>query len=767
MLNRLQLFRNIGQFDSVAAAATIQLARLTLIYAENGRGKTTLSAILRSHATSDPLPIAERHRLGATNPPHIVIDCDGGPPPARFQNNAWNRNVPNMAIFDDSFVDENICSGLVVDPDHRQRLHDLILGAQGVALSHALQQIVEQIEEHNRALRIKGDAIPVAARGAIPIDEFCALQARADIDDAIQEAGRNLAAAQEQQKIQTTGGFEPITLPPIDVAALNALLARELTALDTAAAEQVQRHLAGLGANAEPWVASGMGLISGGAAQVQGKPCPFCTQDLGGSAIIAHYRAYFSAEYSSFKSNIAEAIDEVGRQHGGDVPASFERTVARAMERRQFWSRFTDVPELSLDTPLIARAWAFAREAMLTALRAKQNAPLEHIRLSEANVAAIAEYNRLWHEVLALSTRLQQANTAIALVKEQAAAGNTAALASDVARLRATKARHAPMVAPLCADYLAEKAAKGTAEQLRDQARAALSQYRENIFPTYETAINEYLRKFGAGFRLAQITSQNTRAGSSCTYNVLINNEPVAVSGATHTPGTPSFKNSLSSGDRNTLALAFFFASLDQDPGLADKIVVIDDPVSSLDEHRSLTTVQELRRLMQRIGQLLVLSHNKPFLCNIWDGTDSTIRAAIEFARDGDGSTIRSWDVSRDMITEHDRRHALLRGHLEAATPNNREVAQALRPVMEAFLRVAYPAQFPPGSMLGHFRNFCVQRVGTAQEILDQTNTNELGDLTEYANLFHHDTNPAWQSQHINDTQLLSFVQRTLAFTRR
>ena len=159
----------------------------------------------------------------------------------------------------------------------------------------------------------------------------------------------------------------------------------------------------------------------------------------------------------------------------------------------------------------------------------------------------------------------------------------------------------------------------------------------------------------------------------------------------------------MSAGDRNTLALAFFFASLDQDPSLADKIIVIDDPISSLDEHRSLTTVQELRRLIQRTGQLFVLSHNKPFLCNLWDGTDSTMRVAIEFARDGDGSTIRSWDVSRDMVTEHDRHHALLRDYLQAASPNNREVAQALRPVIEAFLRVACPEYFPPGSFLVRF----------------------------------------------------------------
>jgi wobble nucleotide-excising tRNase len=588
-----------------------------------------------------------------------------------------------------------------------------------------------------------------------------------DIDDAIREAERLLAAARDQETIRATAAFEPITLPSIDTAALNALLGRELASLDAAAAAQVQSHLGGLGDNAEAWVASGMERIPGGTADILGKPCPFCAQDLSGSPILAHYRAYFSAEYDGLKEAVANAVTELARRHGGDVPAAFERTVRRAAERRQYWAQFADIPELTIDTAAVAVTWAAAREAATAALRAKQNAPLERIELSAEQTEAIAAYERARQEIITLSDRLQEANASIALVKEQAAAGNMAALASDVVRLQATNARHTPGIDPLCADYLAEKAAKAYAEQQRDAARTALSNYRQRIFPTYETATNEYLRKFGAGFRLAQITSQNTRAGSSCTYNVLINNQPVAISGAAAAPGTPSFKNSLSAGDRNTLALAFFFASLDQDPSLADKVVVIDDPVSSLDEHRSLTTVQELRRLMRRAGQLFVLSHNKPFLCNLWDGTDKTLRAAIEFARDGDGSTIRSWDVSRDMVTEHDRRHALLREYLQAATPNNREVAQALRPVIEAFLRVAYPEYFPPGSLLGPFRNMCVQRVGTPQQILDQADTNELGDLTEYANLFHHDTNPAWQSQHINDAQLLDFVRRTLAFTSR
>jgi wobble nucleotide-excising tRNase len=68
MLNRLQLLRNIGQFNNVYTPATLALRRLTLIYAENGRGKTTLAAILRSLASGEALPITERRRLGATHP---------------------------------------------------------------------------------------------------------------------------------------------------------------------------------------------------------------------------------------------------------------------------------------------------------------------------------------------------------------------------------------------------------------------------------------------------------------------------------------------------------------------------------------------------------------------------------------------------------------------------------------------------------------------------------------------------------------------------
>lgn len=756
MINSIQLLRNIGLFDSVAAA-NIALARFTLVYAENGRGKTTLAAILRSLATGDPVPIAERRRLAAQHPPHVVLNCDGGPPAAMFQNNGWNRTLPNMAVFDDVFVDRNVYSGLAVEADHRQNLHELILGAQAIALNQQLQQLIRRIEEHNADLRDKAAAIPAAARGGLSVDDFCALPARADVDAAIDAAERNLAAARERDPVRTTPLFDVVSLPSFDMVAIDRILGEDLPALDAAAAAQVQGHLAGLGHGGETWVAEGMRRI--------GVNCPFCAQDLAGSPVINHYRAYFSAGYADLKRRVSETRAGVNRAHGDDLPAAFERSIRVAVERRQFWSRFCEVPEIAVDTAAIVHDWGAAREAIGAALQAKQSAPLELMALSEEARNAVATYEVHRQRIEELSTALQRVNAGIQVTKEQAAAGNVAAIETDLSRLKAVKARHTPAVAALCDDYLTEKGAKTATEQQREQTRAQLDQQRTAVFAGYETAVNLYLQRFNAGFRLDSVTYAQTRGGPTCTYNVVINNTAVPV-GAAPAQGQPSFRNTLSSGDRNTLALAFFFASLDQDPALADKIVAIDDPISSLDDHRSLTTVQEIRRLAERAGQVVVLSHNKPFLCRIWEATDQTVRAALEVVRDGAGSTLRAWNVDQDCITEHDRRHALLRNYLAGVAVNNREVARAIRPLLEAFLRVASPEYFPPGTLLGPFRHLCSQRVGTAQEILVVATLQELGDITEYANRFHHDTNPAWETATINDGELEGFVRRALAFAK-
>lgn len=762
MVRLFQLLRNIGQFDSVNAGAELPLARLSVIYGENGRGKTTLSAILRSLASGAAAPIVDRHRLGAAHPPHVVLDIDGGAA-AIFQNGAWSRTEHRIAVFDDEFVAQNVCTGIDVIPGNRQNLHELILGSQGVALNAALQTQVERIEQHNRDLRAKADAIPAPPRGGLDVDAFCALQPIEDLDPKLMEAERRVAAARASAGIAAAEGFPPIRLPTFDIAALNMLLAKDLPDLDAAAAERVRAHLALLGQGGERW--AGEGIVHTDQVIANGADvCPFCAQLLDTSPVIGHYRAYFSEAYNALKIEIAAAIRNVANTHGGDIPAAFERSVREVGERREFWRTFTEIPEVAIDTAEIARAWKAAREAVLVALEAKKAAPLEPMTLNADARAAIASYQAHVDRVAVIEVAIGGINQTITLVKEQARAANLPVLIADLARLRAVEARYQPQMIELCSTYTDECDAKAMTEQARVRAREALSQYRQNIFPAYQDAVNEYLRRFNAGFRLADVTAVNNRGGSAANYNVVINNIAVGLNAAQG----PSFRTALSAGDRNTLALAFFFATLEQTQNLAEKIVVIDDPMTSLDEHRTLHTVQEIHRLSGSVRQVVVLSHFKPFLLSVWEKCSALPRAAMQVVRAQQSSTLAAWDVTGDMITLHDKRHADALAYLQAADPAmERRIAESLRPMLESFVRVAYPAHFRPGSLLGPFIEQSRQRLGGGNEIMGPRDTAELRALLDFANRYHHDTNQAYQTEAINDRELMDFTERTIRFATR
>jgi wobble nucleotide-excising tRNase len=190
--------------------------------------------------------------------------------------------------------------------------------------------------------------------------------------------------------------------------------------------------------------------------------------------------------------------------------------------------------------------------------------------------------------------------------------------------------------------------------------------------------------------------------------------------------------------------------------------------MTSLDENRSLTTRHEIRRLCSSVEQVLVLSHSKPFLCSLWEDADRNQRAAFRVSRSGAGSDIFEWDVNGDSVTEHDKRHRLVSNYLLASDPSKeRTVASALRQILEKFIRVAFPMDFPPGASLGNFVNQCQQRHGTGNEVLSIADTTELRELLDYANRFHHDTNAAWETATINDGELVDFSRRTLLFASR
>src|SRR5258705_7969815 len=115
MLRKIISIRSVGRFFSYGASGDVSLKRYNLVLAENGRGKTTLCAIFRSLQLADGAHIIGRTTLGSTDHPEIAILLDSGT--VNFKNGAWTASLPDIAIFDATFVAENVHSGDFVDID--------------------------------------------------------------------------------------------------------------------------------------------------------------------------------------------------------------------------------------------------------------------------------------------------------------------------------------------------------------------------------------------------------------------------------------------------------------------------------------------------------------------------------------------------------------------------------------------------------------------------------------------------------------------------
>jgi hypothetical protein len=71
--------------------------------------------------------------------PEVDILTDNGN--VVFRNGAWNAAFPDVAIFDGTYVSENVFAGDVVDTEHRRNLYRVIIGAQGVALANRVNEL--------------------------------------------------------------------------------------------------------------------------------------------------------------------------------------------------------------------------------------------------------------------------------------------------------------------------------------------------------------------------------------------------------------------------------------------------------------------------------------------------------------------------------------------------------------------------------------------------------------------------------------------------
>ncbi|MEX2376331.1 MAG: AAA family ATPase [Dehalococcoidia bacterium] len=756
MVKKIVSIRNVGRFRNHNAAGDVDLKRYTLVFAENGRGKTTFCSILRSLHSGDPSYVIGRTMLGSDGSPEVRILLDGGI--TEFSNGAWSSTLPNLEIFDAHFVSENVYSGDAVDIEHRRSLYRVIVGEEGVALARRIDDLDAASRAKATEIRQKGQQIQEHVPQGIGLDDFLDLDQDPDVDSKIEAAERERDAVRQVAQIRDRALLSELALPRLPDG-VETLLASSLDGVADDAERRVKEQISvhEMQARGESWLSEGMGYV-------RHDKCPFCNQTLGGAAsLMAAYRAFFSDAYGELSARITAMRDRVASELGDRRIAERERIISENDAGLEFWSRYTVVtpPTLSgeLEPDEILRT---LRLTSLSLLDRKQASPLVALTPDQAFSDAQTAYSTLESQVARYNAAVVAANAVIESKKAATEAADLGTIEAALSRLRAKKKRWEADVQTMCAAYKAAQGEKTTIEGEKSDVRAELDNYTARVIEQYEQAINQLLEDFNAGFRITGTTHGYPGGIASSSYQILINNTPVPLGDAGTPLDQPSFKNTLSSGDRSTLALAFFLAQLERDPALSAKIVVFDDPFTSQDSFRRDCTVQKIRRCGEAASQVIVLSHNQRFLKLLWDrlGAQAANRKCLEMTRVGQrDTTICEWDIEEATQAAFNADRKALKGYSLYAEGTPREIVQKIRPVLESHCRYVAGGLVLPtdtlGVIVGKVRNTGPSSILHA--VLD-----ELDDLNEYTRRYHHGENQNAATEPIDETELLGFVKRTL-----
>jgi len=761
MLEKIVQIKSIGRFRDYSANGDVTLRKLTLVYAENGRGKTTLCAILRSLQTGQKEFITERKTLAATVPPSVHLRINNAN--FQFANDAWTVTHPDILIFDPVFVNDNVYSGDYVEHEHRKNLYRAIVGAQGVQLARQIEGLDGQIRDVSADLRIKKDAVTKHVPTGAALDDYLQWQPLADVETQIRQKTEELnnrqRATAKSGEIQAKGLFIKVQIPslPSDFA---TVLAKQLTDIIADAEAKVRQQIARhqMEHQGEPWLSQGLGYV-------RDNRCPFCGQGVQANELIAAYRSHFSAAYANLKQEVAQLGQRVNGAIGETSLGSAQQAISGNAALAEFWRQFITVDLPVISFPDIQQKYATFREKCLALAKRKQDSPTEAVTLDAAFTAALAEVDALRTAVATYNAAVDVANLRVNEQKTAARSqADITALKNELAQLDARKKRFEPEVTAACQAYQDAMAAKTRLEQAKGTAREQLDQHCQNLLRTYEQSINEYLDQFNAGFRITNTRHLYTGGTPSSHYQIEINSTALDL-GDTRTPaGTPCFKTALSSGDRSALALAFFLAVLKQDPNIGRKVVVFDDPFTSLDRFRRTCTQQLIQRLSDTAEQVIVLSHDPLFLKLLSDECPSAAAnvKTLQMSKAGDTTIIGEWDVQAEAQSSYMKDFSALLGFYRERKGDPRAVARTIRPFLEGMLRSHFPGQFQQNEWLGDFIGKI--RAASATDGLQhaKADVDELDAINGYSKKYHHQQNANADTEPINDDELNGYVKRTL-----
>lgn len=689
MITKVKHIKNTGKFYNYSAkGAGLDWHKNTFIFAPNAYGKSTLVNVCKSIRDNNSKLICARKTLGSASLPNVVIIIDGDD--HVFDGTKWNKTYATIQIFDVPFIHANILSH-EIEHEHRINMHRIIIGAAGIQLVKELAALKGNEKSKRQQLDTLIKQFSEGEFSHHSLDAFFTIPATEEraVTNRIQKFEQNIKAKDTETQVRTLTFPKTIIAPTFDLTAAETLATKKPTAIHEATRKLVLDHIDKNISDkkyAKQFIRQGIDLLQA--------ECPFCGQDLKTAAnLLEAYHTFFDDTFRVFQAELEQMVATLNKWNIENELTGLVSTHNANIAIIKQWEPYigTEVllPDASTFVEMIRTKLNDSKTRILAELEKKQKDPHSDVDSSQ--------FDKMSDQLQLLRSSVESYNEAVMSFTTKAKDYVEKLPTSDVDTLRAALAkereieqRFKPEWKKWATDYPAAKKETNDLLIQKEDKQKELETYTETIFGTYQQRINGLLATLGADFTITDLKGKtDERANESYSdFGFLILNKKVPLK--VHQDDIPCFKNTLSEGDKSTLAFAFFVASLEKTPDLDKQIVIFDDPLSSLDETRREATARILLELSTKLKQLCVFTHKKDFLWMVVDKIPCN--KVLQVRSDKiNGSSLHQFDVEEDRKGEYAKMvETMQRYLLEDFGPTPEMIQGNIRKVFEVVLKTKY-----------------------------------------------------------------------------
>lgn len=757
MIEKILTVSNIGKFRGHMAAGDQAFRKLTVIYGDNAIGKTTLAAILDSLRENSPGMVMGRKTLGSSGAPEISVLTSAGV--RSFRDGAWDAPHPVLEVFNSDFVSRVVYSGDHVSNEHQKGLCSLLIGRTAVAEGKRLDDLRAELKEINTRLREVEGAIKGHIHGTLDVADFVGLPEKEGVDSLLEVAKRKADAAQNLASVLEKVVPARTDLPAPDAAVLSEVLGRSIDCISADAVARIAAHSsARMDGAGGPWLREGMRYVNG-------QRCPFCDQTLDSSDLYPALQQYFSDAYETYERSLYGDLDSLLEAFD---PSAMERATERLLRQRAVATAWDgqvmgiEATALSTDLSTCIATAVEACKAMCAAVSIKKRDPLKSYDLS----ALEPQLEGLQGALATLQAADVQVGTAMTKIHsfvETVRNADVNGLKRNVEQLENERVRHDDSVAPLCNEYLRLVVKKEEVTGAGKAAKVKMDQSMESLLAKYRDEMNAYLEHFGSAIRIENPRTNHKTKPPSVEYSISIDGVSFPLGKPMALKDVPCFGNTLSDGEKNLFALSLFLAHVKTRADLDQVVVVIDDPVNSLDQERRLMIAQTLLNMRDKLAQVVVLTHEPRLAHMLYRSGPAADCKMLCIRRDGDSSCIRDWDTKdRDLASDYFRNYFTIADYVGGKPVDWQLVSRSIRPFAEDYLRQRFPGEFGDNEWLGQMADR-IDEAGSQDQLASmKPKLVDIRLIAKATNPTHHGSTHATAAEKLNATSTEMYAKKAL-----